>query len=98
MQAKDIPDKLVLEILSKHQGEWAFLRDNGELHWNSTGYDNPIKIMENAPKKVVLAKFRSLIKRGLVGGCDCGCRGDFEITDKGLTLIGKERTVRYNGY
>ena len=26
---------------------------------------------------------KQLIKRELVDGCDCGCRGDFEITAKG---------------
>lgn len=29
------------------------------------------------PLKVVLAKARRLIKRGVIGGCACGCRGDF---------------------
>ena len=36
------------------------------------------------PVKLVLAKLRSLIRRGLITGCACGCRGDFEITDKGM--------------
>lgn len=31
------------------------------------------------PWKVVLAKARSLIRRGLIDGCSCGCRGDFEV-------------------
>lgn len=31
------------------------------------------------PWKVVLAKARSLIRRGLIDGCDCGCRGDFKV-------------------
>ena len=30
------------------------------------------------PEGVVLAKARKLILRGLVDGCACGCRGDFE--------------------
>lgn len=29
------------------------------------------------PPKLVLAKARKLIRRGLVTGCACGCRGDF---------------------
>lgn len=32
-----------------------------------------------APTKIVLAKARSLIRRGLMDGCACGCRGDFEV-------------------
>lgn len=31
------------------------------------------------PEKVVLAKARKLIRRGVLTGCVCGCRGDFEI-------------------
>ena len=33
------------------------------------------------PEKVVLAKARKLIKRGLIRGCGCGCRGDFRLPD-----------------
>ncbi len=31
------------------------------------------------PQKVVLAKARRLINRGLIDGCACGCRGDFRV-------------------
>jgi hypothetical protein len=34
------------------------------------------------PHKVVLAKAARLIKRGLISGCACGCRGDFERNDR----------------
>lgn len=37
--------------------------------------------------KLVLAKMRMMIRRGVVDGCDCGCRGDFVITEKGLTEL-----------
>lgn len=30
------------------------------------------------PEKVVLAKMKTMIRRGLIDGCTCGCRGDFE--------------------
>jgi predicted transcriptional regulator len=52
----------------------------------------------NTPEKVMHAKMRALYRRGLVGGCDCGCRGDWEITDKGLELIGQQRIKPYSGY
>lgn len=38
-------------------------------------------------RKLVLAKMRMLIRRGPVDCCDCGCRGDFEITDKGESFL-----------
>lgn len=31
------------------------------------------------PEKIVLAKAKRLIRRGLISGCGCGCRGDFQI-------------------
>lgn len=33
----------------------------------------------DVPWKVSLAKARKLIKRGLLDGCACGCRGDYVI-------------------
>lgn len=31
------------------------------------------------PDKVIMAKFRRLKKRGMVDGCECWCRGDWEV-------------------
>jgi hypothetical protein len=31
------------------------------------------------PEKIVRAKARALVRRRLIDGCTCGCRGDFEI-------------------
>lgn len=39
------------------------------------------------PEKVLLAKLRALVKRGLLDGCPCGCRGDFTITEKGRAAL-----------
>src|SRR5215471_9823205 len=38
------------------------------------------------PEKVLLAKLRRLVRRGLLAGCACGCRGDFSITDEGRAV------------
>ncbi len=92
LQTKDIPEKPILEFLAQHQGEWST--------WGK-GYSMPTvsdAMPDNTPDKLKLSKMRSLHKRGLVGGCDCGCRGDFEITDKGLAAIGQTRTKPYTGY
>lgn len=42
-------------------------------HVGGTPVDYP-----DMPYKVVLAKARSLIRRRLLSGCACGCRGEFE--------------------
>ncbi len=38
------------------------------------------------PEKVVRAKLHALLRRKLIHGCCCGCRGDFTLTEKGETL------------
>jgi hypothetical protein len=97
-QAKDIPDNLLLEMFARHQGQWAFWYDDNKFSW---GFDSD-QVFENplagVPRKIVLRKLQKLNKRGLIGGCPCGCRGDFEITDKGLESIGQKRTKPYRGY
>ena len=92
MKCKDIPDADVLRFLAQHQGEWSTWGD-----WSSwpTVQD---AMPPGTPAKLQVAKMRMLQNRGLVDGCGCGCRGDFEITDKGLALIGAPRTKPYSGY
>lgn len=39
------------------------------------------------PEKVVLAKAKALVRRGLVDACTCGCRGDIELTAAGQSQL-----------
>lgn len=39
------------------------------------------------PERVVTAKLRRLRDRGLVDGCDCGCRGDWHLTPAGKVYV-----------
>lgn len=98
MKTKEIPDHLLLELLAQRQGSWAFLHESGELSWPGEGKTVVTFARAPVPRKLMLSKFRSLHKRGFVGGCPCGCRGDFEITDKGLELLGQPRLKPYTGY
>lgn len=91
MQAKDISDISVVEAIRRlRTTDWPIVggRPHGETRW--------VSIMEleqvfpSAPHKVVLAKARALIRKGLITGCACGCRGDFELTDAGEALQGAE--------
>jgi len=69
-QAKDIPDADflgIVEDINIKEHRWAFTWDMEAA-------------MPEVPPKVLLAKARSLIKRGLMDGCPCGCRGDFDVT------------------
>lgn len=104
MKASDIKDEDVLNYLAGRQGSWTSLwygHFNGKhdsFYKDGVTPDVYNSMPKSTPEKVALAKMRSLYKRGLVGGCDCGCRGDFEITDKGLALVGRPRTQPYHGY
>jgi len=80
MQCKDIQDADVLAFLLKHKGHWC--------NWCFQDDRNVSASMPpGTPKKLVLAKMTQLIRRGFVGGCYCGCRGDFEITPKGEAFL-----------
>lgn len=70
MQAKDIPDADFLNFIATkgatRPANWVHIW-HVEERW------------PDVPPKVLLAKARQLLKRGLIGGCGCGCRGDFHI-------------------
>jgi len=87
MKCSDISDKEVLETLNLTQGTWA------SHSWGLLG-----DYFKQFPPKLALAKMRQLYKRGFTGGCGCGCRGDWEITDKGLAFIDQPRIKKYTGY
>ncbi len=40
-----------------------------------------------APESLVLPKMRLMIHDGLIDGCTCGCRGEYEITEKGRSIL-----------
>lgn len=46
-------------------------------------------LMPMFPPEIIAAKASRLIARGLLTGCDCGCRGDFELTIEGAQFLRK---------
>ena len=79
MKCKNIPDRPVLQYLLLHKGQ--------PCNWCWAERNVAEAMPAETPDKLVLAKMRQLIKRGLVEGCGCGCRGDFEITAKGEVFL-----------
>jgi hypothetical protein len=76
-KAADLPDRDVLAAvyeLVEAQGYWT---NTAAVHERFASY----------PFKVVAAKLKSLYKRGLVSGCPCGCRGDWELTWEGRQVL-----------
>lgn len=83
MQTKDIDKIPVLKMLADNPLQWHHL-GNG-IH----GVGNAMP--DGTPRKLQLAVMRNLINRGLVEGCTCGCRGDFEITNAGIAYLEKQK-------
>lgn len=88
MQSKDIPDLPILEFLQQRKG--------GLCSWFGNEYANSVThaMPSDTPPKLVLAKMRQLMKRKLVDGCGCGCRGDFKITELGIEFLKRARENR----
>lgn len=81
LQCKDIPTLPILRYVAEHGGI-------GCVWWESEHNPSVRNAMPpNIPDRLALAKMRNLIDKGLIDGCPCGCRGDFEITDAGRSRI-----------
>lgn len=100
MKLSDFDTKQILNTMADHQGHWLFLKEDGEFFKIGHGVDDtPFRLFpEGTPRKLILLKMMKLIKKGYSGGCGCGCRGDYEITDKGLAFVDRKRTEPYSGY
>jgi hypothetical protein len=100
MQCKDIPDLPILEFIGRVErkevshtyeqaGKFVTFFPGEASTWSGSGVGIPnvMPMREETPAPLVLAKMQILIRRGLVNGCACGCRGDFTLTDKGREFI-----------
>ncbi len=92
MQCKDIPDRPILEFLVGLKGVWG--------NWFALRFENSVRhaMPKGTPDKLLLAKMRMMIRRKVVEGCCCGCRGDFVITEKGTDelLLPHQRAVVFD--
>ncbi|MEU6233816.1 hypothetical protein [Kitasatospora sp. NPDC047058] len=75
MQCKDIPDGVFLDAVRRSPAVGGVgWRMSWDVHAALEFLVGPV------PVNLFYAKARKLIARGLLGGCACGCRGDFHIT------------------
>lgn len=88
IQAKNVDKLPILKFLSNFGG-WACIFKEGAGEDRKGVFENSVwnAIPMTVPYKVGRAAMANLVKRGLVNGCTCGCRGDFTITEKGLQFI-----------
>jgi hypothetical protein len=76
MKAADLSEARILALLNERPGVWHTYKPEGYESIMPSVYDpgHP-----DAPRKVLIAKLRSMLKRGLLRGCACGCRGDWRV-------------------
>ncbi|QFP94867.1 hypothetical protein SEA_MARSHAWN_81 [Mycobacterium phage Marshawn] len=89
--ARDIPDAVMLQAIvdcaAARGGIWA-TRWDVERALGGLSIDGSVDEVPGVPWKVVIAKARRLIGRGLITGCTCTCRGDYELTAAGREVLG----------
>ena len=92
MQCKDIPTRPILQFLDE-LGQWGtwFWVEAGDYadrpEYESKPANSVRRAMPKVPDKLCRAKMASLMRRGLIDGCPCGCRGDYELTLKGRKFL-----------
>lgn len=81
-RCEEIPDIPILKFLESLGIQRGYLFEN---------FDCEQSVLRAMPQGVsyelAIEKMQTLIDRGLVHGCTCGCRGDFWITDNGLKFL-----------
>lgn len=83
MKAADIPTEDVLVAVAHVQthNTWA-------TTWDLEA------ILPSWSPKVLRAKLAKMIRRKLLRGCSCGCRGDYEVTELGHIYLARHGDAR----
>lgn len=66
MKAADVPENPIFVAI-----------ENRRLRNLGANFTEVMAMVPDFPEKVVRAKLKSLIRRKVIDGCDCGCRGDY---------------------
>lgn len=78
MQCKDIPDEIFLDAVVRTRAvDGSFEPHRWRMRW--LVQETLEKILGPIPENLMLAKARKLIFANKLGGCECGCRGDYHI-------------------
>jgi len=92
IQAKHVSDVAVLRAVERLGAKIREAHGGFSAAWAFT-WDLYAEF-PSVPEKVMRAKMVALIRRKLVTGCTCGCRGDFEITSTGKEALAGEGRCR----
>ena len=77
MQCKDIPDEVFINAVRRTPGTPS---QNWRMQWEVHAALE--EAVGRVPENLLLAKARKLIAAGKLGGCDCGCRGDWHPAEE----------------
>lgn len=89
--SKDIPDRPVLKFLRDIMSEGYRCVGWHDLQPRDKYCPTVLDAMPpGTTEKLAHSKMQSLIDRGLVDGCCCGCRGDYELTDEGHQQLSRD--------
>lgn len=78
MQCKDIPDGVFLgAVLRTTAVDGTLNPASWRMRWNV--HAELEATIGFVPERLLLAKARKLMGAGKLGGCPCGCRGDYHL-------------------
>lgn len=77
IQAKDLDEGALMAFFRRHGQKWTTHRPCPSGVMPSVADEVPG--MAGVPEKVLRAKLGAMARRGLINGCDCGCRGDWHL-------------------
>ncbi|MEV6791261.1 hypothetical protein AB0M87_04500 [Streptomyces sp. NPDC051320] len=78
MQCKHIPDDVFLEAVRRTPGTGG--SNNWRMRWEVQAALEAQ--LGHIPERLFLAKARQLHDARKLGGCMCGCRGDYHLTEE----------------
>lgn len=79
MQTKDLDTNEMLDVIDKLSTSKEYPWDDYTKDKHPVFIDDIFTCYPKVPQKLIVSKLRNLIKKGLITGCACGCRGDFEV-------------------
>jgi hypothetical protein len=87
VQAKDIPDDALVDLVKALQGApIAYIHGGGrEVEMSKIPramFTDICNLWSTVPPKVIQTKLKKLVERGLIDGCACGCRGEFTVIEQ----------------
>jgi len=88
VQCKDIPELPILRFLAGPYDGWATPGCGTWFNHDPIPQNCVLRAMpEGVPEKLALAKMRQMIRKRVIDGCGCGCRGDFRLNEKSRAIL-----------